>query len=144
MLLGFPRIGGSVSGLAKKSCWTSGPTISKSCRSWWKVVGPTKRTLRILSKQTTVWESHQRSDTARQGRQNILYACGFDFRIFVRSEDSEPIAAGAPLPFRFFWGRRTTGIAGFPKDSTANKQPEYWYRAATVGGEAYIVQLYIQ
>ena len=42
--------------LSQKSCWTSGPTTSKTCR-------PKKRTLTKLSKQATVWESHQRSDT---------------------------------------------------------------------------------
>ena len=65
--------------------------LMKSC-------GPKKRTLRILSKQATAWESHQRSDTVASaaGRQNILYACVFDF---VPPElDAEPVAAGAPLP----------------------------------------------
>ena len=54
----------SVSVLAKKSCCTSGPTTSKSCRPWWKVVGSKKLTHRILSKQgATVWESNRCSDT---------------------------------------------------------------------------------
>ena len=62
----------------------------KSCR-------PKKQTLRILSKQAMVWESDQRSDTVACATWSaeFVYACGFDF---VLSEDSEPVAAGAPLP----------------------------------------------
>ncbi len=35
--------------LSQKSCWTSGPTTSKSCRPWWKVVGPKKHALLITN-----------------------------------------------------------------------------------------------
>ena len=46
---------GDVSGLAKKVAGHQGLQLQK-------VVGPKKRNLRILLKQGTVWESHQRTN----------------------------------------------------------------------------------
>ena len=53
----------SVSGLAKKVAGYQGRKLQKVVGPDEKL-GPKKWTLRILSKQAMVWESHQRSDTA--------------------------------------------------------------------------------
>ena len=148
----------------------------KSCR-------PKTRTLRILSKQATVWESHHRSDTVacatgsaehciclllrfrtdgRLGTGSCRCAVAVGIGVCRCRLVSQPgklvvprsldpyspsffilFGSGYPLRlcFRFVWGTRTTTIAGFSHDSTANKQPEYWYRAATVCLDTFIVQL---